>query len=351
MKKIKIISKLKIWQLAVITVIMVIQTLFAANCYAIDFDMDEILNSVVTVRTGLSVGTGFAVSNDKIITNQHVTNGFSEFIVETKSGSMYTAKLIATDAEKDLSLALVAGADFKVIPMTTDMPPLGTDLYAVGSPQGMNFSVSRGVLSTADREVGGVHYIQTDAAINPGNSGGPLVNQKGQVIGVNNMRIQDADRISLAVPMSSVIEFLTGSGAEVIISDPNSLVLESPGSIVVQSGENTDYTEQSEEQYANDLRNQYNAILSAAKRQNKILLIALIALALLCFIFMLSMLSQKDRLRRSAENFDKAVVVLKRQNAQIRQLKAEADADRARRRIPPHVYRPAHSCGRRRAGR
>lgn len=346
----------------IIAVLIIFMTIPAAEVYAIDFNMDDILNSVVTVRTGSSTGTGFAVSSDKIITNQHVTKGFSEFIVETRNGNMYTAKLIATDEQKDLSLALIGGADFETVPMTTDIPPLGTDVYTVGAPQGLGFSVSRGVLSTAEREVNGVTYIQTDAAINPGNSGGPLLNQNGQVIGVNNMRIEDADRISLAVPMSSVVTFLKSSGADVIISDTDGAVLDSPGSIVVRDENGDIYTDPSPEQYVNDIRDQYTKILNTAERQNKILIIALIALALLCFIFMLSMLSQKDKLRKSAENFDKAVVVLKRQSAQLRhhgahiarqnarikELEAEHEKLKSRSRIPRKIYRPAHNHERRR---
>lgn len=294
------------------------------QCFAIDFNIDEICSSVVTVRTGLSVGTGFAVSGDKIVTNQHVINGTTTCVVETRSGGMYNARLTASDSAKDLALVEILGAELPTIPLTIDLPPLGTDVYAVGSPQGLSFTVSRGVLSTADRVIDGVHYIQTDAAINPGNSGGPLLNRSGQVIGVNSMKVRDADRISLAVPMSSVVEFLTESGADVRVSDVKDTILEEPGSVVVQSTSDAGGSEMSYEQYSTDLRNQYTAILSAAQRQNKILIVSLIAMAFLCIVFMIVMLSQKERLRTSAANLDKAIYALKKQGDRLRALSREA---------------------------
>ncbi len=180
--------------------------------FAIDFDMEQTCRSVVVVHSSGSVGTGFAISNNKIITNHHVVDTTTTYTIETRDGGLYRGRLISSDETHDLSLIEVMEEELPAIPMTADLPPLGSDVYAVGAPQGLGFSVSQGVLSTEDREVNGVHYIQTDAAINPGNSGGPLLNQAGQVIGVNNMKVQDADRISLAIPMSTVIEFLRASG-------------------------------------------------------------------------------------------------------------------------------------------
>lgn len=304
--------------------------LCTAEVSALDFNVEEICDSVVTVRTGTSVGTGFAVSGDKVITNQHVVSGWSECVAETRSGGLYSGRVIASDADKDLSLVEIPGAALPTIPLTTDLPRLGTDVYAIGSPQGLSFSVSRGVLSTADRVVGGVHYIQTDAAINPGNSGGPLLNQIGQVIGVNNMKFEGADRISLAVPMSSVVGFLADSGADVKVSDAGGTILESPESIVVQSGQSVDAVEESFEQHSNGLRNQYTTILGTMQRQNKILVVSLIAMAVVFLIFMIVMLSQKDKLRQSVNSLNKAHEIIKKQGDQIRLLQTRPSGKKTR---------------------
>lgn len=299
---------------------LVLLACFPICGYAIEFDMDEICDSVVVVHSMNSVGTGFAISKDKIVTNQHVVSTTTTYTIETRDGGLYNGRLIASDEAKDLSLIEVLGGNLPTIPMTEDIPPLGTDVYAVGSPQGMGFTVSRGILSTTDRQLNGVHYIQTDAAINPGNSGGPLLNQKGQVIGVNNMKVEGADRISLAIPMSSVVTFLENNGINVQLSDTPDAELEAPGSVVIQSSAVSGGIEQSYEQYSNSLRNQYTKILETVQNENKILVLGLIIIAVLCFVFMLVMLSQKEKLKRSEDNFKRAIEALKKQGMQMKMM-------------------------------
>ncbi len=288
---------------------------------AINFDMENICDSVVVVHSSGSMGTGFAISDSLIITNHHVVDTTTRYTIETRDGSLLAGKLLGSDETQDLSLIEVAGGNLATIPLTADIPPLGTDVYAVGSPQGLGFTVSRGILSTADRVVDGIHYIQTDAAINPGNSGGPLLNEAGQVIGVNNMKVADADRISLAVPMSAVVSFLESLGMDVTMTDtiyPD--MAETAGSIIVQSSGVEGGTQESYEQYSNSLRNQYNDILKTIQRENRILLGGVIVIAVLCFIFMLVMLSQKEKLRTSERNLSKAIDALKKQSVQIKAL-------------------------------
>lgn len=289
------------------------------SAYAVDFDMENICQSVVVVRTGTSVGTGFVISKNKIITNHHVVNT-STCVIETKDEARYTGRLLATDVTNDLSLVEVLGSNLPTIPLTQDIPPLGTDVYTVGTPQSMGFTVSRGVLATADRMVKGIHYIQTDAAINPGNSGGPLLNEKGQVIGVNNMKIEDAERISLAIPMSTVVTFLENSGINVQLSNSPDEEMETPDSVVIQNSAVENKVDESYEQYSNNIRNQYVNILNTVQNENRILVIGLIAIAVLCVIFMMVMLSQKDKLRSATNNLDRAIDSLKKQSVQVRAL-------------------------------
>ena len=296
--------------------------LIGANgtCFAIRFNMDEICDSVVVVHTSNSVGTGFAISNNMIVTNHHVVDTTTHYTIETRSGTLLEGRLIGSDESRDLSLVEVIGGNLPTIPMTTDIPPLGAEVFAVGSPQGLGFTVSGGVISTAEREVDGITYIQTDAATNPGNSGGPLLNELGQVIGVNNMKVQDADRISLAIPMSSVVEFLRDSGVEVNFTDISDSSLEGVSGVVIESSSIESGTQESYEQYSNSLRNQYNDILKTIQKENKILLGGVIVIAVLCFILMLAMLSQKEKVKASERNLNKAIEALKKQSAQIKAL-------------------------------
>lgn len=290
------------------------------TCFAISFNMDEICDSVVVVHTSNSVGTGFAISNNMIVTNHHVVDTTTHYTIETRSGTLLEGRLIGSDESRDLSLVEVIGGNLPTIPMTTDIPPLGAEVFAVGSPQGLGFTVSGGVISTAEREVDGITYIQTDAATNPGNSGGPLLNELGQVIGVNNMKVQDADRISLAIPMSSVVEFLRDSGVEVNFTDISDSSLEGVSGVVIESSSIESGTQESYEQYSNSLRNQYNDILKTIQKENKILLGGVIVIAVLCFILMLAMLSQKEKVKASERNLNKAIEALKKQSAQIKAL-------------------------------
>ncbi len=295
-------------------------------CCAIGFNMDEICDSVVVVHSSNSVGTGFAISGNMIVTNHHVVDATTRYTIETRSGTLLEGRLIGSDEARDLSLVEVIGGNLPTIPMTTDIPPLGAQVFAVGSPQGLGFTVSGGILSTAEREVDGVTYIQTDAAINPGNSGGPLLNELGQVIGVNNMKVQDADRISLAIPMTSVVDFLRELNIEVNYADISDTDLEGMSGVIIQSSSIEGGTQESYEQYSNSLRNQYNDILKTIQNENKILLGGVIVIAVLCFILMLAMLSQKEKVKASERNLNKAIEALKKQSVQIKALSRMAAA-------------------------
>ena len=86
---------------------------------------------------------------------------------------------------------------------------MGETVFAIGSPLGLERTVTEGILSTKTREVGGLLYLQTTAQINPGNSGGPLFNLSGEVIGVTNMKVTSGEGLGFAIPVESVKFFLT----------------------------------------------------------------------------------------------------------------------------------------------
>ncbi len=136
-------------------------------------------------------GTGFIVSDDGyILTNNHVVDDATEVRVQLASGAEHEAEIIGTDPSTDLAL-LKINAD-GLAPVTfgdSEELRVGTWVVAVGNPFGLESTITAGIVSATGRTRVGIadyeDFIQTDAAINPGNSGGPLVNLRGEVVGVN----------------------------------------------------------------------------------------------------------------------------------------------------------------------
>lgn len=147
-------------------------------------------------------GSGFIVSKDGyIITNNHVITGpdrqtpADRITVRTLDNREYAAKVIGNDPTTDIAVIKIEGKDFPTIPLGDDNEMrIGEWVLAIGNPLGLDFTVTAGIVSAKGRSLRGLlgsqysitDLIQTDAAINPGNSGGPLVNSRGEVIGVNS---------------------------------------------------------------------------------------------------------------------------------------------------------------------
>ena len=91
----------------------------------------------------------------------------------------------------------------------------GDDIYAIGAPKSMSYTLTKGVISAKERKVGKHSYIQIDAPINEGNSGGPLLNDNGEVLGVNTLKMTDSEGIGLAIPIEEVILYLRSLNLEV----------------------------------------------------------------------------------------------------------------------------------------
>ena len=138
-------------------------------------------------------GTGFAIGNSYIVTNNHVIDNADEIQVTLNDNRVFNATLIGADANTDLALIKIDGDDFPVVPMgNSDDLKLGEWVLAVGNPFNLTSSVTAGVVSAKSRKIGIYEggesiesFIQTDAAINMGNSGGALVNVNGELVGIN----------------------------------------------------------------------------------------------------------------------------------------------------------------------
>lgn len=171
-----------------------------------------------TEKKEIGGGSGFFVSSDGlIVTNKHVVNQKNvEYTVFTNDGKKHTATVVARDPVLDIALIKITGSGFTSLTLgNSDALQVGQSVIAIGNALAeYRNTVSVGVVSGLSRSItagdnsGKVelldHVIQTDAAINPGNSGGPLLNLKGEVIGVNVAVAQGSQNIGFALPINSV---------------------------------------------------------------------------------------------------------------------------------------------------
>ena len=170
--------------------------------------VDETRPSVVRIVSGDGSGTGFVVDADGyILTNKHVIEGRNQVTVVLHDGASLVARVVSVDAGRDIALLKVESIrNLSPLPFAARVRE-GEGVIALGFPLGLeeSMSVTRGIVS-AIRTIGGVKVVQTDAAINPGNSGGPLLNNQGEVLGMNTFvrreiegREYDAQGIGFAV--------------------------------------------------------------------------------------------------------------------------------------------------------
>ena len=178
--------------------------------------------AVVQVRTPEGLGSGFFVNPDGyLITNFHVIEGETEISVEVYSqdsngqldrDTYKQVRIVAINKFHDLALLHIEDKNapkFKFLTLgSSDALNVGDEVFAVGSPMGLERTVTEGIVSTKTRELEGELYLQTTTQINPGNSGGPLFNLAGEVVGVTNMKIMFGEGLGFAIPVELVKNFL-----------------------------------------------------------------------------------------------------------------------------------------------
>jgi hypothetical protein len=167
--------------------------------------------SVVVIQgktdSGDVLGSGFIVSKDgKIVTNLHVIQDLKVASVQLSNGEIFDSmSILATDERRDLAIVRIAGFELAALELgNSNSLTVGEPVVVVGSPRGLDGTVTAGILSSVRDSGDGFKVLQTDAAVNPGNSGGPLVNSKGQAVGVVSFKLRSSEGLNFAIPISYV---------------------------------------------------------------------------------------------------------------------------------------------------
>ncbi len=199
----------------------------------VEKNVQRVAESVVQIQTASGLGSGFIINKlGYVITNQHVIAGEREITVvvyRKKPGGLekqpFTKiKIIAMNGFLDLAILQIddpAAAALPFVPMgDSDTLTQGQEVFAIGSPLGLERSVSKGIVSIRARENGGRWFIQSTTQINPGNSGGPLFNARGEVVGVNNMKAAGVGVEGLGFSIPSNVLKLFLKNREAFAFDP-----------------------------------------------------------------------------------------------------------------------------------
>jgi len=176
----------------------------AATLLTTEQIVDAAAPSTVSLTCGQSVGSGFFVAADTVLTNAHVLCAEGDSVqVHFPDGRELAGSVRQRDADVDLAIVHVPGAN--AVPLTlADATGLrtGERIVVIGTPLGMAQTVHEGIVSHFGRNLFGVSYIQVDANVNPGNSGGPLLNQRGEVVGVVSMKNAAGEGLGFALPIN-----------------------------------------------------------------------------------------------------------------------------------------------------
>jgi S1-C subfamily serine protease len=179
------------------------------------FDSAEITKKIApavvlikgTTDSGDVLGTGFIISSDgKIATNLHVVKDLQNGGVQLASGEKFDSfSVLMFDERRDIAIIKIPGFDLPSVPLgNSNNIQVGEPILVVGSPLGLQGSVTTGVISSVrdDPAGGGFKVLQTDAAANPGNSGGPLVDRQSEVIGIITFKIGGGENLNFAIPIN-----------------------------------------------------------------------------------------------------------------------------------------------------
>lgn len=173
--------------------------------------IEQYRSIVIQIATPHSTGTGFLlIEAGVIVTNDHVVQGNREVVVDGAQFARQMAKVVFSDPRYDL--AFIVAPTCPAVPSaklaTEKTVSVGDVVVAIGHPFGLKFSATQGIVSSTAHLQDDLPYIQHDAALNPGNSGGPLVNQRGEIIGVNTFIVNGGESMGFSLPVGYLAESL-----------------------------------------------------------------------------------------------------------------------------------------------
>ena len=170
--------------------------------------IQKIKVAVVKVQSEVGAGTGFVISSQgHILTCAHVLVGDRTQVI-SEHGDRYAVEILGKDETSDL--AILRAASISESPLTFADPTTineGQTVYALGHPLGLDFTISRGIISNRQRMRGGISLVQTDVSLNPGNSGGPVVNERGEIIGVASQVLEGGQGLGFAIALQHIFAF------------------------------------------------------------------------------------------------------------------------------------------------
>ncbi len=174
---------------------------------------------VIQIATPYSTGTGFYLKKTNlIVTNEHVIRDNATVVVDGEGFPKQLVKVLYIDPKYDLAfLEAPTDSTLPEVKLSADNTLReGDQVIAIGHPLGLKYSATKGIVSNARHEQNDIFYIQHDAALSPGNSGGPLVNEKGDVVGINTFIMRDGTNIGFSLPVKyladSIVEFQAAGG-------------------------------------------------------------------------------------------------------------------------------------------
>jgi serine protease Do len=172
--------------------------------------IDSFKSVIVQISTAFGTGTGFYVRDyNLVVTNNHVVKESSEAVISGTTFPKVSATVVFYDQKYDLAFIRIPdGIDLPDRKIGANPVHDGDRVIAIGHPYGLKYTATEGIVSKAKRLQNGLNYIQIDAAINPGNSGGPLVNDIGEIVGVNTFIISGGDNLGFALPSEYLLESL-----------------------------------------------------------------------------------------------------------------------------------------------
>lgn len=244
---------------------------------AIDFDAEETFNSVFVVISGNALGSGFALGENCVVTNAHVIQDTSNVKITAYDGQEYSAVIYCKSDELDIAVLSVSSGNFIPITIGKDSDiKIGDDVYAIGAPNGMSYTLTKGTLSSNKREISGDNYLQIDAALNEGNSGGPLLDCQGAVIGMNTMKMNNSEGLGLAIPIDRIIRYMKSNDISITdngIADIPEIENHAEMNTNFSASESIDVSEKLQQEQT--------------KQNNEPVLIAIICVSVICNIIML----------------------------------------------------------------